>query len=401
MALLTYKARDEEGRLQRGTLEAVDEGSLRSRLRDRGLYVVEVKAEIPRAKNISGKVSRHELILFTYHLQAIVSGGVPLLLGLSDLADETRGRRFRAVIEDVRSALESGSSLSMALARHPKVFPESYMRMVEAGETGGRLDECLGRIVHLMEWTEELNGQLKQLVRYPAIVLSAMFGLILLILGFVLPRFRGVLDALNVELPWTTRVLLAASSFVQTRWPFLIVGAIVLGVGLAILLRLPRIKILCDRGLLKIPVVGSLQHSLLASQLAHFLGAFTQTGVPIGSALDLCAGIIGNRFVSLRIAEVRTRVLEGDTLTHAFRQAEILPPLVLRMLAIGEETGALPESLEKAREFYDREIPRRVKELFDLVGPVLTLVLGVLLLFVLLSVLLPVYRIYGAIHGGH
>lgn len=400
MAYLAYRARDERGRLHRGEAEARDEIDLADRLDRQGLLLVEARAHTPRARVARVRMSRQELILFTFQIQTIISGGIPLLTGLDDLREQSRSGAVRQMVADLQSAIQSGATLSQALSRYPSVFPAAYVRMVEGGEAGGRLDQTLGRLVHLLEWREDLRGQMKQLVTYPAIVVTAMVGLMGLLLGFVLPRFQPVLESFEVQLPASTRFLLGASAFVRAQWPWILACFAMLATAAWILKRVPRSAEALDAMLLRIPVVGALHHSLVASQIAHFLGAFIETGVPIGIALDLVAGIVENRRIGRRIRAVRDRVLEGDTLTGAFKASGVLPSLVLRMVSIGEESGTMPDSLAKASQYYDREIPRQVKALFDLAGPVLTVILGIGLLFTILSVLLPVYKMYSAISGG-
>jgi len=401
VALHAYKARDAEGRLERGCAEADGAAQLRESLRARGLYLVEAKplAAAGRGRGCA-RASREELILFSFHLQTVIGSGIPLLVGLGDLADQTPNRRFRAVVEDVRDAIRQGATLRQALGRHPGVFSASYVNMVEAGEASGRLDEILGRLVRLLEWSAELRSQIRQLLTYPAIVSAAMAGLVVLMLTYVLPRFSEVLESLNVALPWPTRVLLGASQLFRQWWPLLAGGAaalLLLGVALS---RHGASRERLDRLALRLPAAGELVRAFVGSQIAHFLGAFTEAGVPIAQGLPLLAGVVSNRHVARRLEEVRRRVLAGGTLTEAFGDAAILPPLVFRMVAIGEETGQLPQALRKAEEFYDRELPRRVKRLTDLMAPAITVVMGAVLLFVLASVLLPLYRAYSAISGG-
>jgi type IV pilus assembly protein PilC len=397
MARHAYKARDEQGRLVRGELEAPDPAELRETLRLRNLFLVDAR-EIPLRRG--GSVSRDELILFTFHLQAVFASGIPLIVGLNDLAQQTGSRRFQRVVEDVRDAISQGATMRQALGRHPRAFPASYVHMVEAGEMSGQIDEILGRLVHLLEWSAELRNQLRQLLTYPAVVCTAMLGLVILLLTFVLPRFSEILETLSVGLPWPTRLLMAMSRGCQKYWPFLLAGGAVLAAISVILLRTPSTRRRLDALALRLPVVGPLNRASVGSQIAHFLGGFAEAGVPIDQGLTLLAGVVSNRHASRRIEQVRNRVLGGDTLTQAFAGAAILPPLVHRMLAIGEETGQIPRALRRAEEYYDRDIPRRVKRLMDLMGPALTVVLGAILLFVLSSVLLPLYRAYSAIGGG-
>ena len=399
MARHAYKARDEAGRLARGEADASGPEELRDTLRRRGLYLVEAKPVMAAVRR-GGSASRDELILFSFHLQAVVASGIPLLVGLNDLAEHTRSRTFREVVRDIGDSIQQGATLSQALQRHPRAFPRSYVHMVEAAEASGRLDEILGRLVHLLEWSAELRGQIRQLLTYPAIVGAAMFGLVVLMLTYVLPRFSEILESLNVGLPWPTRFLMGASHGFLAYWPFILAGGAGIAVLIGVLHRQPRTRERLDAVALRLPAVGDLNRAFVGSQIAHFLGAFSEAGVPIAQSLALLSGVGANRHVARSITRVHDQVLGGQTLTQAFGEAAILPPLVYRMLAIGEETGALPRALQKAEEFYDREIPRRVKKVMDLAGPALTVILGAVLLFVLASVLLPLYRAYSAISGG-
>ena len=398
MVTISYRARVHQGRLRRGKAAAASSAALRDQLHAQGLYLVE--ATLGRREAVGGRarISRRELSLFTHNLHSIMAGGVPLLVGLEDIARQTPSRAFRQVLEEVIAALNGGASLSAAFERHPHVFPADYARMVGAGEESGRLDDVLERLVRLLDWHEEVRAQLRQLFTYPAIVLAALAGLVVLLVGWVVPRFRGIFDTLGASLPLPTRILLALSDGFLRHWPLLL-ALIVGGVTAFFLLRrLPGVRAAMDALLLRLPVIGELRLSLVSSMVAHFLGAFIGSGVPVTQGLDLLAGMVGNSKIAAALREVRDRILKGETLTRAFTAVAVFPPLVLRMIAIGEETGTLPQSLAKAEEYYNREIPRRVKRLVDLTGPALTILMGAILCVVLLAVLLPIYQLYNSLH---
>lgn len=396
MAQLLYRARAEDGHLRSGRAEVRSVSVLRDELRADGFYLVETSRARARVL-VRRKVTRRELILFAYHLQTVVRSGIPLVTGLRDLSEQTRNRYFRVVLDDVIDAVAAGSGLSQALERHPKVFPAEFVQMVLAGETSGRLDPSLARLVHLLEWQEELRGQVKELVTYPIMVLLALSGLIVLLLTFVIPRFGGILESLGVGLPLPTRVLLGASTFFLGHWGAIALGASLLVAATIALRRNPRSRRALDRWSLSVPVLGELRLSLLSSQVCHFLGAFLEAGVPIGEGLGLIGRLVQNLHARAAVLGIRERIYDGDTLSSAFVASGLFPGLVLRMISIGEESGNLPESLQKAQEFYDREIPRRVKSLMDVSGPALTVVIAAILCFVLLAVLLPIYTMYGAL----
>lgn len=395
MAALEYKARDDHGRAHRGQESAHDENELRESLRARGLYLVTCRPATRRSHRFFGpRVSRRELIVFTYHLQTVVAAGIPLLVGLEDLARQTKNSGFRQVVEDVAHSVSGGSTLSQALARHPRVFPSMYEQMVAAGELSGQLPEVLERLTGVLEWQEDLRAQLRQLAAYPSFVVAALIGLVVLLLAFVVPRFEGILEGLQVELPWPTRALMSVSELLVAQAIPLIATLVVLAVGLPLALRSSNVRYVVDTMLLRVPVFGPLRLGMISSQIAHFLGAFTAAGIPVGQGLDSIANLVDNLRARVAIRRIRHQVLDGQTLAEAFAASALFPSLVLRMVSIGEETGALPESLRKAESYYNKEIPRRVQQIVDMTGPALTVVLACVLCFVVLAVLLPIYKMY-------
>ncbi|MBU1702399.1 MAG: type II secretion system F family protein [Candidatus Eisenbacteria bacterium] len=400
MTSYAYKARNETGRVVRGNLQAQSKEELFDQLAAKRLFLVKSRRIRRPAKLGRGRVKDKELIIFTFQLQTLVSSGVPLLTGLDDLANQMKRSTFKDVITGIRSSVEGGSTLSQALEHYPKAFSPSYIRMVEAGETSGRLDTTLDRLLVLLERRVELNAQIRQLATYPLIVLSGVLGLIVLLMAFVIPKFRGMLDALNVELPWVTKAVLAMSDFFVHNGLLIGIGAGAAIAGFTALRKVPRVKYFLDSAVLKVPVIGDLILILNSNRILHFLQAFIETGVPIGISLDMLSRISENMRFGVSIQRVRTKILEGETMTRAFQTEGVFPPLVQRMIAIGEETGELPSALEKVQQYYDRELPHRVKKIFDLVGPLTTVALGVVLLFVILAVLLPVYKMYSAINVG-
>jgi len=396
MPVLEYRARSEDGKLHAGRAQQSQLASLRDELRRDGLFLVEVKTVGP-GRFVRRSVSQRELILIAYHLQTVVRAGIPLIAGLRDLSEQTDNRYLRSVIDDVIEALGAGASLSQALARHSGVFPNEFVQMAMAGELSGKLDESLDRLVHLLEWEEQLVGQVRQLVAYPIVVLVALFGLIILLLTFVLPKFGGILESLKVELPLPTRFLLASSKFFLEYWGWILAVVLAVGVGWYFLQKLENWRLAFDSWTLRIPLYGDIRLSLISSQVSHFLGAFIDAGVPIGEGLEMIVGLSGNTHAQRTVERIRQRVFEGDPLSEAFRESGLFPVLVLRMISIGEESGTLPESLQKAGDYYDREIPRRVKAIMEVAAPAITVLLAAILCFVILAVLLPVYKMYGAL----
>ncbi|MCA9755813.1 MAG: type II secretion system F family protein [Candidatus Eisenbacteria bacterium] len=396
MQVLEYRARGEDGRLHTGRVDSARLAALRDDFRARGIYLVGART-VGAGHFVRRTVSRRDLIFVAYHLQTVIRAGVPLMTGLEDLAAQTDNRYLKWVIEDLIDSVESGSTLSQAMARHPRAFPDEFVQMTMAGEISGRLPESFDRLVHLLEWYDELRGQIRHLVSYPIMVLIALLGLITLLLAFVIPRFSGILASLRVELPLPTRVLMAASAFLLQNWALILAFSAALVVVAFLMQRKARVRTAIDEWSLRVPLYGNLRLSLISSQVSHFLGAFIDAGVPIAEGLDSIVRLTGNFHARRIMDRIRKRVLEGDSLSNAFREADLFPHLVLRMISIGEESGTLPDSLRRVGDYYDRDIPRRVKTVMGIATPVLTVVLASILCFVVLAVLLPIYRMYGAL----
>jgi type IV pilus assembly protein PilC len=395
VATFAYTARDRSGHLVRGRQRAANEAELRKTLKGEGVLLVKSKRGGSAGGAASArKVSAKELILFTFNLHNLLDSGVPMIAGMTDMQEEIRDARFRAVVADVVDAVLGGETFAQALRHHPGVFDPLYVNMCEAGEQSGRLPHVLERLVQFLEWREEFKRRIRELVTYPIVVLAALIGLIALVIGFVFPRFSGVFERLDFELPWSTRVLLGASDFLTSWWLLLMAAGVALWVGTVLLNRVPRVRLVSDTIWLRVPIVGELVSMLNFGQVANSLSSFLDSGIPIPRALEMVERMVPNRRVAVSVREVREAILAGETMSAALRSAKIFPPLVIRMVSMGEQSGRLVDALEKAARIYDREIPQRTKRVLDLLNPVMTMIMGGMLLFVILSVMTPLYRMY-------
>jgi type IV pilus assembly protein PilC len=395
VATFTYSARDRSGQLIKGVKLASGESELRRSLKDDGLFLVKAKGQKPASTGRGrGKIKPKELILFTFNLQNVMDSGVPLLNGLEDMKDSTKDARFRAVIGDIIDNLTAGETFTQALKHHPTVFDSLYVNMCEAGELSGRLPDVLARVVQFLEWREDFKHQIKDLVMYPIVVFVALIGLVGLVIGFVFPRFAEVFTRVKFELPWSTKFLMGASDFLTTHWWHLILGAAVVWGIFFTLGRIDRVRLAFDTWWLKVPVVGELITMLNFSQVAQSLGSFMDSGIAIPRAMEMIEKIVPNRRVSLSVRNAREAIMGGETLSGALRGAALFPPLILRMVAMGEQSGRLVESLEKTSKIYDREIPQKTKQVIDILNPMLTMLMGGMLFFVILSVMMPLYKMY-------
>lgn len=387
-----YKARDLSGSLHSGTLAARDERELASRLRERGQFLVEYREAEREGSGGRRRVSREDLILLTIQLATSLDAGIHVLEALENL--EREGPESLApVLADVGEEIQAGASLSEALARHPGTFGSLYTNLVAAGEETGSVADVLFRIAEYLEWRDEIAGQVRQLTTYPAIVLAGVVALVVLLFNFVLPRLLGTIRELDVELTLPTRALIAVSEAFGALWPFLVGGTVALVVAILLLRRSPRGRLLLDRVRLALPVYGRLHRKVALSRFVHNLGILHGAGVGIMRSLEIVETLVGNAVLEREIARARERVEMGTTLSEALAESGQFPGLVLQMVAVGERTGSLEESLEKAREFYDREVPRAVDQLFSILEPALIVILGGIVAAVALGIYLPIYNV--------
>lgn len=397
MPTFRYEARDLSGESHSGVLDAPDEETLADVLRDRDQFLVEAEeasagADRGRGGWWTGSVSRQDLVLFTLQLATSLEAGIQILHALEALEEEVPGS-LQDVVRDMREQIRAGASLSEALARHPDVFGDLYANLVEAGEETGAVDEVLYQIASFLEWQDELVSDLRQMAIYPSVVLAGVFVLCLVLFNFVLPRLLGTIAELGVELSTPTRLLIAVSDvFTGYWWVFLAVGA-TLAAGYAIFRRTERGRYVVDSVKLRLPVVGEIFRKVALTRFAHNLATLYGAGVGILRSLELVEGVVGNAVIESRIREARERISMGDNLSESLSDAEEFPGLVLQMIAVGERTGALDESLDRVRQFYDREIPRTVDRLFSFMEPALILILGAIIAVVALGVYLPIYSV--------
>lgn len=402
MPVYAYRATDDSGKTVKGTLAAESEEDLESRLEKSNLYLISASESASRApsgdsrgagggsrKLVRARIKRQDLISFTVHLSTVIGAGVPILQGLDDMIEETENPRFREVIRGIRQSMEEGKSISEAFAEYPDIFNELYIAILRSGESTGRLDEVLKEIVKFLEWHSELMGTIKQATTYPVMVLVAVTGLIGLMFTFVLPRFLGIFDSFNIPLPLPTRIVIAISGFFQNYW-WLMLAAIVGGViGLRAANKTAGGRMALDRIKLKIPVFGELIRKIALSRFAHYLATLFGAGVNILNALEVVERVVGNAVLAEVVRRARIQVGTGQNIAGALRESGQFPSMVVRMVTIGETTGNLEETLQRVADYYDREVPQTMKRLFTVLESGIIVVMGVVILFVVLSIVLP------------
>ncbi|MBI5119017.1 type II secretion system F family protein [Candidatus Poribacteria bacterium] len=398
MPRYTYKAVNVDGTSVGGTMEAANAGELARALDTLGVYLISAKEK--RASSgfsFKRRISRKELIAFTIHLGTLLHAGVPLLAGLAELEKEANSKAFKNTIADVCRKIETGSSLADSLSMHPEAFSSLYVNIVRAGESTGKLDETLNDLLLFLEWQDQLAGDTKQAVIYPSMVLVAVIGLIVLLLGFVFPKFITIFDSFNYALPLPTRILIFMSNGFVKNWPWLLMGVLVTGALCKVFKDTDSVREFIDRAKLGFPILGPLFQKLALSRFAHHLGVLFKAGVSLTEALEIVERVVSNRVLSREIALAAERVQNGEPLSKALEFSKRFPGLVIRMIRVGEQTGDLDETLSKVNKYYDREVPATVKKIFTVSEGLLLVLLGAIVLFVGLAIVLPLYQFQGSI----
>jgi type IV pilus assembly protein PilC len=394
-----YQAVDDYGRRVRGTLHAHDESALRDSLSGAFLHLLSAKERSAAAAAtplFRKKVKKGELIQFTFLLRTLVGAGVPLVTALDDLGQQTEDPVLKEVVQDVRCNIQSGASLSDAFALHPSVFPDLYVSVIRAGEASGNLEAAVADLVKFLTWEEELSAQINHATFYPATVLTAVAGLIFVLFSFVFPRFLKVFQASRVVLPLPTRVVIAISEFFRDRGFLVLAALAAVALGFHAYRSTEAGRLRTDGWKLRIPVVGELLRALEVSQFCHFLASLFRAGVEMTLSLSIVERVVGNRVIAGAVRHAREELLAGGSLSTSLRKSGEFPPIVLRMISVGESTGHLDETLENVSQYYDRAIPRVIKKTFAVMEPLVTLTLGVVVLGAALSFFLALYKMVGS-----
>ncbi|MGH2661709.1 MAG: type II secretion system F family protein [Actinomycetota bacterium] len=396
-----YKVRDRRGSLHTGEIEADSTDLVMAKLRELDYIPLEIKAKSQGMKRefhiIPPRVKIKDLAVFSRQFATMVNSGLPLLRTLAILEEQTESTKLAEVVGEMRLDVERGSSLSAAMAKHPKSFNRLYVSMCKAGEASGTLDTVLLRLADAAEREVALRQKIKSAMTYPVVV----FGLVILILAamllFVVPTFEDLYSSLGGTLPLPTRILLAVSESFRSLFVFLVAGAILAAYLFRRWLKTPRGRARMDRFKLKAPIFGPLFHKTALSRFARTLGVLSRSGVPILQALDITAESVNNAVLAEAIKDIQGGVKEGESLAVPLSRHEIFPPMVVQMMAVGEETGALDNMLEKIADFYDAEVTAAVESLTSLIEPVMIAVVGGAVGLIVISLYMPLFNIINLI----
>ena len=401
MPFFSYKARNAGGELLTGVMEGADSGAVADQLFSSGATPVEIlvtkKAATTGAdigwwqKLTEKKVSSMDVQLFSRQLYTLLKAGVPIMRGLAGLQESAISPAFGRIIKDVRESLDAGRELSAAMARHPAVFTPFYLSMVRVGEMTGRLDEVFLRLFDHLEFDRDMRARVKSATRYPSFVIVAMLVAMVIVNMFVIPQFVTVFASFNAELPLMTRILIATSAFMVAYWPLLLLLTIAAIAAFRAWLRTARGRYAWDRYKLKFPIAGKI---ILKGTMARFARSFalsSTSGVPIVQALTVVSQTVDNAYLCARVEQMRDGVERGDSILRTSVAAGVFTPVVLQMIAVGEESGSLDELMDEIAQMYEREVDYELKTLSAQIEPILIAFLGAMVLVLALGIFLPVW----------
>jgi type IV pilus assembly protein PilC len=340
----------------------------------------------------AGRVKRQDLINFCFHLEQLATAGVPLVEGLADLRDSVENPRFREIVSGLIESIQGGSNLSQALADYPAVFSKVFVSLVRSGEQTGRLPEVLKSLTESLKWEDELAAQTKKLVMYPAFVGAIVVIVTFFLMIYLVPQMTSFIRNMGQNIPLQTRILLAVSSFFVSYWWAIIAAPFVVWAGLKVAIRTnPKVAYLVDQYKITMPLAGPILRKIIMSRFASSFAMMYASGITVLDSIRSCEEIVGNLPTEQALRRAGQQIAEGKNLTAAFQDLALFPPLVIRMLRIGENTGNLDTALLNVSYFYNREVREAIGKLQALIEPALTVVLGAILGWVMLSVLGPVY----------
>jgi type IV pilus assembly protein PilC len=398
-----YTVRDKAGKTKTGTLEAPDQRAVAAKLREMGYAPVSIEsaegAGLNKDLTIPGfgpKVKLKDLAIFSRQFATMIGSGLSLIRSLNILAEQTDNAKMAEILKEVRSDVEEGQSLSGAIAKHEQ-FPKLYIAMVRAGETAGLLDSVLLRIADTLETDLELRRKIKAAMTYPVVVLILALLLTMVMLIFIVPTFVGMFESLGGELPLPTKVLLLLSGLVRNFWFLIPLVPIVSWQAFTRARKQEKVRFQLDRLKLKVPVFGALFHKVALARFARNFGILLKAGVPILSALEITADTVNNGVIGNACNDVMMSVKEGETVAGPLASHEVFPPMVVQMIAVGEETGAMDTMLEKIADFYDSEVEAATESLTAMLEPLMIAVLGGLVGAMVVSLYMPMFKIFDLI----
>jgi type IV pilus assembly protein PilC len=396
MPAFTYTARAINGDLKSATIEAPNRDEVIKQLRQMKLNVMKIDEGGAVKKKRLGRIKMRDIVIFTRQFSTMINSGLPLVQALDILAQQSENPALKDVTRQVVFDVESGNTVADALRKHPRAFTELYVNMVAAGEAGGILDTILMRLAVFMEKNDALVRKVKGAMIYPGVIMSVAAIAITVLLVFVIPTFQSMFASANIALPLPTRIVIGASKFLKGYWYVLIAVVVATVFMLRRYYATPGGKLVIDRTLLRLPVLGDVLRKSAVSRFTRTLGTLISSGVSILDGLEITAKTSGNRVIQDAIMESRASIAGGETIAAPLKKSAVFPPMVISMIAVGEQTGGLDEMLTKIADFYDEEVDAAVGGLLALMEPVMIVFLGVVVGGMVVAMYLPIFDMVNA-----
>jgi general secretion pathway protein F len=402
MPVYQYRGFASDGNAAAGIIDAESPKGARTKLRRVGVYPTEVmeqgsasqaggllSAGAPRR---SAALTGQDLAILTRQLGTLLVAGLPLVDALGVLIDQVEKKAEQTLLADLRDQIRGGKAFSAALETHPADFSQVYLHMVQAGEASGALDRVLFRLAEFLENQQALRGKVVSALTYPVLMLGVAVAILFFLLGFVVPKITAVFHEMKQALPWPTLLLIRTSDVVATTWPVLLAGLVALAVAIKRLLAHPNARLVADGLLLRAPFLGHVAQLVAVSRFCSTLATMLASGVQLLDALDIAKRVMNNRVLERAVDEARQQIREGESFAAPLKRSGLFPPLVVHMITVGEKSGELEEMLRRVSQIYDGEVDRVVTRVTSLLEPVMILGMGLIVFFIVLAILLPIFE---------
>jgi type IV pilus assembly protein PilC len=394
MATFSYRAMDDEGSIQSGNLDAANAVDLELRLRRMGLDLIKFEAVKKSVLSSARRISRPELITFCFHLDQLLRAGVPIIEALMDLRDTIENPAFRKIVASLLEDIEGGLKLSDAMENHPNAFDRVFTALIRTGEQTGQLPEVLTKLTENLKWQDELTAQVRKAMMYPIFAGIVIFTAIYLLMVFLVPTLAGAMKQLTNSPPQATVILIAVAAVMRRFWYLFLFGPIIAAAGVWVLSRTHEpFRYWLDDMSLRAPILGVLNNKIILARFSTYFALMYQSGLSVLDCIQISEKIVGNRVMEAGLQRVGRDITDGSGIMQAFQNARMFPPLVLRMLKVGESTGGLDTALLNVSYFYNREVKELVSRLQELLQPLLTVILGIVVIGILVTIFIPMYDV--------
>ncbi|MFH1782660.1 MAG: type II secretion system F family protein [Candidatus Omnitrophota bacterium] len=400
MPLFRYVAKENMGKTVSGTSEYSNKAVLVDALRKKGLTIVSIdEVTKKRFSSLGKKVKLDDIVIFSRQLATMVDSGIPLVQALDILSEQLDKSSFKSVVGKIRDDIEVGTSFSEALSKHPSVFSALYINMVRAGESSGALDDILDRLAAYLEKMAALQRKVKASLIYPAVVITMAILITLLMLLKVIPTFKGIFDILGGQLPLPTRILIFLSDSLRAMFIYIVIGFSIFVVTVKKYINTPKGRHVFDRSILRLPIFGKLLRKVAVAKFTRTFSTLIKSGVPILVSLEIVGKTSGNSVIERALNEVRNSIREGESIADPLAKSGAFPPMVVRMIQVGEHTGELEKMLGKIADFYDEQVDAAVSSLTSLIEPLIIAFLGVVIGGIVIAMFLPIFKMTEMVAG--